>query len=406
MPVSKDSDGRDAHEDFRRPEIKLDGEPVLAPASGPAEPAPVTDPHPSVPGRAGKPSRRRAALIGGLALLVAAAVAVPLALTRDGDGTPEPAATSAASEMPLAGEQFRTRAVQAFSSVGGVLNIFFQRELRAFREGTSTSAQASKAFTNIRGAVQRTRAELASLEPFEPAPAALVDYRAAATLYLQAIDVALVATRLPSTALQGELRVQAVRLQVLGDRLFDQGGNDLTGFIPEFRPNINVIIQPPAEIPDFTIRDLLPGAPLVPAPESVVPLEPPTGGSRQAVSSWVEQVEALDIPTAQRLAEAIEGTDGPALGALANKLTAAALAVRALDAPASGREDSTRIQLALFVQAEAARTTEAAVALPPGQARARLLLIARTLAVQGDVMWDPRLGPRDTGFSQGLLTVG
>jgi hypothetical protein len=65
---------------------------------------------------------------------------------------------------------------------------------------------------------------------------------------------------------------------------------------------------------------------------------------------------------------------------------------------------STRLQLGLLFDAEAAQVGQAA-ALAPAANHEALLGAAKTLAVLGDKLWDARLGERTTGFPDSLLTT-
>lgn len=388
------------HDAFKRPDLKLDGVPVAAPA--PLAPAPAA-PRPSR-GPSRRPSTRL--LVAGLGLVVLA-VAVPVALTQDdSDDTAGATPTASADAAPITppGEVFRAQVVNAYGAIGGVTNIYLTREIRRWRAGGSNAA-ARTALTAILPVVQRARALVDAVPPFEPAPTSLADYQASLVVYGQAVRLGLAATRLPDGGVQEQLRTQTLRLQNLGDRVFDQGTRDLDGFLTQQPVNDALIVQPPAEVPDFTNSGLLARAPLVPAPRSVVELEPPTGANQQAVTSWVAQVATADVPSAADVAAALNGTSATALGTIANRLSAAALRIRSFDDPASGRKDSTRVQLSLFVAAEAARAAEAAALVPAGTSKDELLVVSRTLAAQSDALWDSRLGPRDTGFPADLLTA-
>ena len=84
--------------------------------------------------------------------------------------------------------------------------------------------------------------------------------------------------------------------------------------------------------------------------------------------------------------------------AATGSFTAAADQLYTAPDPRDERRVSTRVQLGLLVDAEAARAAQAATLLPQGVQRASLRTSAQRLALLGDRLWDPRLGVRDSGL--------
>ena len=77
--------------------------------------------------------------------------------------------------------------------------------------------------------------------------------------------------------------------------------------------------------------------------------------------------------------------------------------LRAAPDPKGGRERAAVVALALLTDGEAARLGQAACMLPAGEARNRLLTVARRMVVVGDGLLDPDLGLRRSGLPAALL---
>jgi hypothetical protein len=117
----------------------------------------------------------------------------------------------------------------------------------------------------------------------------------------------------------------------------------------------------------------------------------------------VRAVHRIDIPPAGELAAAITSGDASRLQQLSNRFVGAANAVNATPDPQGQREISTTVRLGLLVDAESARVAQAATLVTDTAQGGRLTDVARRLALIGDGMWHPALGPRQSGFNPDLL---
>jgi hypothetical protein len=146
--------------------------------------------------------------------------------------------------------------------------------------------------------------------------------------------------------------------------VFDQG-RVLTaqGLVPTGAP-AGAQIELPLEVPDWVAEGLAAGPPLAPAPPPADRYPPLRQGARptESRSAWVGGVRADGAPTfAELQALTSAGSPAPALDADAGRLQTAVDRIFAWPDPAvpHGREQSDRLRLALLVEAEACRVTQA-----------------------------------------------
>jgi hypothetical protein len=121
------------------------------------------------------------------------------------------------------------------------------------------------------------------------------------------------------------------------------------------------------------------------------------------MSSWTRAVHKIDIPTAPDLATAINAGTGSPLQQLSNRIIAAANAPNQTADRRGQRAVSTTLRLGLLVDAESARAAQAATAIGDASQGGRSTEVARRLALIGDGLWPPALGPRHSGFNPDLL---
>ncbi|MCW2614950.1 MAG: hypothetical protein JWN08_1944, partial [Frankiales bacterium] len=314
-----------------------------------------------------------------------------------GPGAPaSPAASPGATEAPTtpAGvwkadvlREFQPLTGSSFSAV---------RTIVEWNEGRATPADVAARIDAAVPLILQTQTSLDGREPFPGAPDALVQYRAAADLYLDSLLVVRTATTVPAGPLQDQLRAAGARQRDLGDRLFDLASTTLAPLLPPVRAIEGVEVRKPPEVPDYSSIDLGVGPPLesqAPSPRPVRVFQ--DSRAVQSLADWLQDVQDADVPTDTELAQALGSGTASELAGLARRLRSASDQLYARPDPEGGRVASTQVQLSLLVQSEAARVAQAATLLS-GKERSDLRLAAQGLAGVGDDTWDRRLGARST----------
>ena len=354
-------------------------------------------------------------------LKVAAAVVVPLLVAaglialvgafNDGGSSSAPSTTTTVTASPEA-KAFQIRANDAFKPLGDAITVFLPKT-QEFESGRLTPA-------DFRGAVEaalpefvKARDALAKLDEYEPDPAVNRYFFDAAELYVEMARVYAVAADPAADPLRAQLNLIARRLRTLGDRIYDRARVVLEpGFYAPASPDVEV--RPPTEVPDWVAEGMAAGPPLAepPGPAAATPpvreetcgdgVTPPC---RQEVSvkKWVRRVKEAGFPQPPDVAGALDGADATRLGELADRYEALTRALRAGPDPEGDRERAAVVGLGLLTDGEAARLGQAAATLPQGEARARLMAVARRTLVVGDDLLEPQLGFRRSGLPRSLL---
>jgi hypothetical protein len=343
--------------------------------------------------------RRSRRVQGFAALLVATAVASgAVAWSVTGTQRDEPNAVAAPAGP---GDKFKADVIADFGDISRDL-VSYLKTVADWRAAKASDATATAAAAALIDNATATRAALLALAPFEPAPRALVDYRRSVDTYLQAAALTIVAGQLPAGDLRSQVQLAGTRVQTLGDRLFDQGGEELRPFTKPEPKFDGVEYSRPAEVPTFGSGDLAAGAPLAVVGAGETARDYQDSRPEQSFADWAALVHGAGLPTPAEEAAAITGGSAASLGDESLRFTQAADLLHDKPDPKAERIVSTRTQLALLIDAEATQLGLAA-SLARGAQHETLLRVAKSLAVIGDGLWDDRLGPRDTGFPQALL---
>jgi hypothetical protein len=368
----------------------------------------------SSPTPSGRTLTSRPALAFLAAVLVGTVVALVVLAATGGSSPKRSAAASPTATAPSAqpseseapktpGQLWMDSALGDFKPMKGVL-VGFTKALAAWQDGTGTGKDALASVDYALPQIQATRAALQQRAAFAQAPKALDDYRQAVTLYVQAARVVRVGAALPAGPLTDQLKLEYGRLRNLADRVFDQAGVELAPYLPTPPVIDGVEFQKPVEVPDWASLSLAAGPPLDAAPTPHPRRTYQDKRPEQPFKDWLAAVTRADVPSAGTVAATITGGSADALRTLSDRLGAASEALYADADPKGERPASTRVQLALLVEAEGARTAQAATLLP-GAARSQLQTVAKALTLVGDDLWDSRLGTRDSGFSRDLLSA-
>jgi hypothetical protein len=353
---------------------------------------------------------------------VAAAVAVPVLVATglvaliaanddEGEGaTRPPSSTTTVTASPEA-TAFQTQVDDAFKPLGDAIKVFLPRA-QEFEAGTVTAADFKANIDLALPEFVKARDAVARIGPYQPAPAVNGYFLAAADLYVEVARIYDVAIDPAAEPLRAQLTLAARRLRTLGDRIYDRGRIVLDpAFYPP--PSADVELRPPTEVPDWVAEGMAAGPSLAdpPGPPAEVPpireatcaegVAPPCR-KEESKKKWERRVKDADFPQPAEVARALDEQDSARLGELAAAYESKIRRLRAAPDPKGDRERSAVVALGLLMDGEAARLGQAASLLPPGEARTRLLAVARRVLVIADGLLDPRLGLRPSGLPGSL----
>jgi hypothetical protein len=114
-------------------------------------------------------------------------------------------------------------------------------------------------------------------------------------------------------------------------------------------------------------------------------------------------VKKATFPQPADVVAALEAADAARLGDLAAGYEAKTRTLREGPDPKGHRERAAVVELGLLTDGEAARLGQAGALLPPGDARTRLLTVARRTVVVGDGLLESKLGFHPSGLPATLL---
>jgi hypothetical protein len=336
-------------------------------------------------------------------LLLAAAVASGAVAWSLSGGDGKPTATPTTTPAPKTpADVYGDDILKDFGGMTSSLVSYLQT-VQNWRQGkvddTAMAFQATSMLTNIADSQQA----LAARSPFDQAPRAVLDYRLAADGYAQAAALAKATTAMPKGALRTQLQLAVMRVQTLADRVFDQGKAELKPYATQEQDIPGVTIRKAPEVPNWGASTYKPGAPLTDVGGDKSVREYQDTRPEQSFAAWKKLVKGADLSTGTQEANAISNGALPALRSQAVDYTKTSDLLYSKPDPKGDRLVNTRLQLALLIDAEATQLGQAA-ALAPAAEKAALLTVAKSLAVMGDKLWDPRLGERTSGFPESLLT--
>jgi|GEM_PF-4507618 len=347
---------------------------------------------------------RNRRVVGLAAVLVGTAVAsgaIAWAVTgssSDHHATPEPTPTA------TAGDQFSNAVLTDFANMStGVIS--YLKSLQEWRADKTDDASMATVAKTMLADVAATQKALAIRQPFPQAPRALEDYRRSADLYAQSAALVEAATAVPRGDLRTQLQLATNRAQTLADRVFDQGRAEMKPFLTPEREFPGVVqVQKANEVPNFAATALAAGPPLVRVSTDTRPRDYQDTRPEQSLEQWLRLVQSAGVPGGAEEESAIDAGRKAALADMSMRFTHASDLLYDKPDPSGERIVNTRIQLALLIQAEATQAGQAATLVPAAQ-HDRVLHVAQTLALIADKLWDDRLGPRTSHYSDALLTV-
>jgi hypothetical protein len=300
------------------------------------------------------------------------------------------------------GQRWQRAALADFAEVKTVLPTFVQA-VDQWASGSASPADIARQGELSARAFIDARDALAERAPFPSAPLALANYRAAADLYVASARITAQANAVPAGPLKTQTALVVRRLRLLGDRIFDQATAALRPYLPDGGTD-PVSLTGLAEVPNWAKIGLGAGPPL--ASKTAAPEEPAAAKAAPSPAdfdAWAAAVRSAGIPGGDTEARAIERGSVAVLQALAGQFATAANELAAPPTPDADHLAAVRLQLGMLIQSEAMRVAQVSKLADPGGEN--LQTAARSLAALGDLMWDPRLGPRSTGYPPALLAA-
>jgi hypothetical protein len=292
----------------------------------------------------------------------------------------------------LRADQYQADVLTDFGTMPTAL-VFYLQTLQKWRSDQADVRQVVSVAQSMLANIVQAQHALAARAQFDPAPRALTDYRLSVDTYAQSATLTTVAAAMPRGPLRSQLQLAASRVQILADRIFDQGHDELKPFLAPEPELPSAHIHKPAEVPNWAAGAYAPGPPLTAVGGVATEREYQETRPEQSFHAWSTLVRESGLPTAEEEATAL--TSGPlaTLRSEAKDFTRTADLLYARPDPVGERLVNTRLQLALLLHAEATQLAQAA-ALAPHAHHGELLELARALAGIGDRLWDQRLGTR------------
>lgn len=335
-----------------------------------------------------KTGRRRLYLAAGLVVAVAGAgLALALALQDEAAACPE-SGTERAEEA----NRFTDRMRLAFTGIVDDIPSFPKRAEEVEAAGRPPAELAADLETSLREAKgARDLVGSSSGLPRNPTPKEI--YLRSALLYAAALRALEVAVGTEG-ALRSQLVLQANRLKVLADRVYDRGTVIIDPDGARGSPDVEVRL--PEEVPDWEAEGLAAGPPLAAAPPGPPAEVPSVSEDRpsQPLPAWVEKVSPIveTVRTeAARFPALARAPDLEAARQAAGEIAKAAEAARPVPDPEGKREPTALLRLAMLVDAEAAYalavTAAAADADAPELTRERADGHARHVALLAEDLW-------------------
>jgi hypothetical protein len=307
---------------------------------------------------------------------------------------------------------FQTKVDDAFKPLADAIKTFLPKA-QDFEAGKVTPPDFKSAVDAALPEFVKARDAVARLEPYKRKPAVNRHFVDAADLYVEVARIYGAVTDPASDPLRAQLNLAARRLRTLGDRIYDRGRAVLDPTLYA-APGSDVEVRPPTEVPDWVAEGMAAGPPLAETsgpPAATPPTREATCGAavkppcrqQESEKSWVSRVRRAGFPQPPDVVAALDGVDAARLGELAGIYETKTRTLRAEPDPKGDRERAAVVGLGLLSDGEAARLGQAAGLLAPGDARTRLLAVARRVLVVGDELLQPGLGFRSSGLPRSLL---
>lgn len=228
-------------------------------------------------------------------------------------------------------------------------------------------------FEEARSGVERLKA----LPGYSGAKA---EYADAIGLYVEAFELELAATKMPSGPLVTQLQRSFERIRALGDVTFDQGTAELAPLLGTSIAGADVAAS--TNVPDWTMLALAPAKPLLTAWKGTA--TQPSG--TQSDTGWAAAVNADGAPGQASLRRAVIGRPSSGkLTDLVEEVDRAEVSLSSVPVPTGAPQASDLLRLGLLVDAEALLADEASGLSRNGSARPLAAVAATLVSIGSDL---------------------
>ena len=355
-------------------------------------------------------------------LKVAAAVVIPLivaaaliALVAQFGGDDDASTTASSTTTVTASKEafdFQANVDLAFKPLADAIKGFLPKA-QEFEGGKLAPADFKAALDAALPEFVKARDAVAALPPYEKEPVINKYFVSAADLYVETARIYNVAVDPVAEPLRAQLNAAAKRVRTLGDRIYDRGRVviDPSFYAPSTQ---DVEIRPPTEVPDWVAEGLAAGPPLAPEPGPPAASPPVREATckkgvpepcreEQSKKNWESRVKKAGFPQPTDVVQALDAGDAARLGELAATFDNKTRELMAGPDPKGDRERAAVVGLGLLTNGEAARLGQAALQLPEGEARTRLMAVARRTLVTADDLLQHGPGFEPSGLPRQLL---
>jgi hypothetical protein len=345
-------------------------------------------------------------------LIVAAALIALVASFGGDDGGSSPASSTTTVTASKEAFDFQANVDVAFKPLADAIKVFLP-QAQEFEGGKMPPADFKAAVDAALPEFVKARDAVAALPPYAKQPVINQYFVDAADLYVETARIYGVAADPVAEALRGQLNAAAKRVRTLGDRIYDRGRVviDPTFYAPTSQ---DVEVRPPTEVPDWVAEGMAAGPPLAAEPGPPAPSPPVREATckkgvpepcreEQSKKNWESRVKKAGFPQPPDVVQALDANDAARLGELAATFETKTRELMAGPDPNGDRERAAVVGLGLLSNGEAARLGQAALQLPEGELRTRLMAVARRVLVAADELLQPGLGFRPSGLPRQLL---
>lgn len=248
-----------------------------------------------------------------------------------------------------------------------------------WQRGSESADATGRAITRDLPTFEDARSGVERLKALPGYSGAKAEYADAIGLYVEAFELELAATKMPSGPLVTQLQRSFERIRTLGDVTFDQGTAELAPLLGTSIAGADVAAS--TNVPDWTALALTPAEPLTAWKGTATQ---PSG--TQSDTGWTAAVNADGAPGQASLRRAV--IDRPSSGKLTDlveEVDRAEVSLSSVPVPAGAPRASDLLRLGLLVDAEALLADEASGLSRNGSARPLAAVAATLVSIGSDL---------------------